>query len=717
MRLPCAQINFAASRDEVVQARLNKKYIEAVVYSLGQSMAHITDLRRTVLRQAWLRNQKIQTDLAQAGIQLTPLLLVQVANGDKTVDEAADDLIRQCGVAPSAIGRHSSDEPDPVLMAAIANDTTKQVLIFKQSAGTGFDAPRAFVLASTKPVNDADFAMQFIGRVMRVARAVRDGFPKPTEIPADLNTAYVYLGNAVAQAGFEAAVKASTEVKSQLEGQTEKLAVRQTVAGGVVYTNRPTDQVPTAYNWPLSISPNNEEEPPTNGGAAGMGGLPSGTAVVDGDGQVSLFGNDESLFSGGTSTTGVQPNFGGALDAMLVQRPSGPLLKRTAPKNREEVLKELAHRGVQAYPIRHPLPSLGRCLKTEVKPELNDMSDISVAVATHLPIPEGLQATAIKAALNRLSQKELHTELTTGDGYAENIQVFTDRSALAREALQALRSLPQTEEEDYKLIVQVLASRLRPALDAELSKQSGSQPSDLERQRLARDAAHWVIRKSGQELCEAMFNEIAQRATLVDAKPLPDVMLFPQAIALERSSKNIYGVIPPTKEDGERVPQVLLMDERQWLADKTHALESGQFSQGQFDGAWFGNSLETEFSRALDRADFVVWWHRNPRNKPFSVKVVRAEHENYFYPDFVVCVQHNPTEAPLPRLMETKDDTKDAARKAKHFPSSYGKVLFLTPDGDKRMRWVNDDGSLGAEIDFEDMQTVLEKLTATRPFI
>ena len=54
--------------------------------------------------------------------------------------------------------------PDPVLMAAIANDTSKEVLIFKQSAGTGFDAPRAFVLASTKSVNDADFAMQFIGR-------------------------------------------------------------------------------------------------------------------------------------------------------------------------------------------------------------------------------------------------------------------------------------------------------------------------------------------------------------------------------------------------------------------------------------------------------------------------------------------------------------------------------------------------------------------------
>ena len=214
-----AQVGFAVSRDEVVQARLNKKYIEAVVYSLGESMAQITDLHRTVLRQSWRRNCKIEQALKAAGINLAPLLLVQVANGEKTVDEAANDLIKLCGVPPEAIGRHSSDDPDPVMMAAIANDTSKRVLIFKQSAGTGFDAPRAFVLASTKHVNDADFAMQFIGRVMRVARPVRDAFGRSRDIPADLNTAYVYLGNAQAQAGFEAAVKATSEVKSQLEGR------------------------------------------------------------------------------------------------------------------------------------------------------------------------------------------------------------------------------------------------------------------------------------------------------------------------------------------------------------------------------------------------------------------------------------------------------------------------------------------------------------------
>ena len=59
--------------------------------------------------------------------------------------------------------------------------------------------------------------------------------------------------------------------------------------------------------------------------------------------------------------------------------------------------------------------------------------------------------------------------------------------------------------------------------------------------------------------------------------------------------------------------------------------------------------------------------------------------------------------------------TNDAARKARHFPASYGKVLFPTPDGEHRMRWVNDDGSLGEVLDFEDLQSALGHLVATRP--
>lgn len=694
-----AQVGFPVSRDEVVKARLNKKYIEAVVYSLGGAMAQITDLRRTVLRQSWRRNLKIKRDLAAAGINLTPLLLVQVANGDKAVDEAADDLMRLCGVPPEAIGRHSSDDPDPVLMAAIANDSSKQVLIFKQSAGTGFDAPRAFVLASTKPVNDADFAMQFIGRVMRVARPVRDAFGKPKTIPADLDTAYVYLGNAQAQAGFESAVKASTEVKSQLEGQTEKLETRQTVSGGVVYSNRPTDQEPIAFDMQEPDRP----EAPLQASAA--------AAVTAMESQALLFTEAPTALGDMWGDTN------GVLDEVVPAPTVTARIRRNDPQTREELMAELDRRGLRAYPRKRNLAKLERSLKTEEKPELDDMSEISRAVASRLVISDGLRATAVKAALNRIQETERHTELTTGEGYIEKIQVFTDRSALAREAMAALRALPQAEEEDYRLIVQVLASRLRRAIDEEIENLPiETQPTESECARLARDAAHWVVLRNSQELREAIFTEIAARAKLVDAKPLPDVMVFPSKIVLESSAKNIYGVLPPSREDGEKVSTVMMVDDRMWLADKTYAFEGEEFSQGQYDGTWFGNNLENAFSRALDRADYVVWWHRNPRNKPYAVRVVRAEHDNYFYPDFVVCIRHNPADGPIVRLLETKDDTKDASAKSKHSPSSYGKVLFLTPDHG-RMRWVNDDGSMGAVVDFDDMQSALERLAATRPVV
>lgn len=696
-----AQEHFAVSRDEVVQARLNKQYIEAVVYSLGAGLAQVTDLRRTVLRQAWARNVRVGQLLLQHGVVCEPLLLVQVANGEHTVDEAAQELQHYCQVPPAAIGKHSADEPDPVLMAAIANDSTKRVLIFKQSAGTGFDAPRAFVLASTKPVNDVDFAMQFIGRVMRVARPVRDGFPKPQRIPAEINTAYVYLGNQQAQAGFEAAVQATTAVKSQLEGQTEKLMTRHTVAGGVVYTNRPTEQQPLTYAMAL---------PGTHAPQA-VPHLADGSAMPP---------TPEALFehsSGGDAGHGGQDMFGGtewALDTVAPEPASAPTPRQRKLRTREDVLRALDENRLKAFARKPQLATLRASLQREDKPDFVDLSEITLRVAQTLPISASLQHTAIAAALNRNHGKELHKELTQGQGYALDVQVVLDRQGLAREAMAALQELPHAEEEDYRIVVQTLCTRLQGALD-EACASLHAAPQDAERVRLARDAAHWVIRESAQELREAIFEAIADQARLVDAQPLPDVMIFPQDLALEPSAKNIYGVLPPSTEEAQDVERVLFMDERHWWADQVFVLDDGaQFSVGRYDGAVKLNNLERDFARALDGADFVHWWHRNPDKKPYAVRVVRAEHEHYFYPDFVVCVEHAPGDAPLQRLLETKESTKDAARKARHFPAAFGKVLFLTPDGN-RLKWVNDDGSLGEVVKLSEIDAVRQRLAATRP--
>ena len=701
---------FTVGRDEVVNARLNKKYIVAAIYPLSETLAHVADLRRTVLRQSWRRNQQIAQDLHQAGVPITPLLLVQVANGENTVTEAVDDLQRLCGVPASAIAQHTADAPDPVGMAAMAHDHSKAVLVFKQSAGTGFDAPRAFVLASTKTVNAVDFATQFIGRVMRVPQPLRAAFPKPQTIPDDLNTAYVYLGNAAAQAGFEAAVKATMDVKTALEEQTEKLEARQTVSGVLTYTNRPTQQEPVFFDAPLPEGADRETQPAANVAYTHLGE------------QASLLDNPTPQphppqagepLPGGWWTHPVD-----VLDGWKPEPPKPAKAARTAnplPPSVAAITDGLAQRGIRVYPRRLGLPTLERCLKTEAKPELDDMSAISRAVATRLKIGATLQATAIKAALNRLKDVEQRTELTLGAQVKQEVPVFIDRNALASEALAALKELPQAEDADYVIVVQVLASRLLVALQNELDNlPEGEQPSGQERQRLARDAAHWVVRHEVDTLREMMFAEIATRALTVDAQPLPDAMLFPSEIALEPSAKNIYGVLPPSKDDGDRLAQLLMLDDRLLLRDTTHDVNGVPWVQGHFDGAWFGNSLENDFSRALDRCDLVEWWHRNPRNKPYAVRVVRAEHNNYFYPDFVVCVRHFPGDEPMQRLLETKDDTKDAARKSRHSPTHFGKVLFLTPDG-KRMKWVNDNGSLGEELDFEQMQGLIDQLAASRP--
>lgn len=685
--------SFAVSRDDVVNARLNKKYIEAIVYDLRQSVQTVADLQRTVLRQAWLRNQKLKRDLAAAGIPLTPLLLVQVANGPKTVEEAEQDLIRLCKVPPQAIGKHSSDEPDPVLMAAIANDMSKEVLIFKQSAGTGFDAPRAFVLASTKPVNDPDFAMQFIGRVMRVSQAIRRTYARTETIPMSFDTAYVYLANAEAQRGFEQAVHAASQVKTQLEGQTEKMLVRQTASGATVITNKSSDQFPISYDAPLPLN----DSPPQADVA------PAATPYA-------------------TPTTGSQADLFIAEDSAIFLDELQPIAAGVSVKvplkqwrTESEFMEALCEKGLRSYACKHNLPNLPKALKREQRPEMLQMTALSRMVAAKLEIPAKLIDDALKVARNQLREIERHTELTTHHSHDENVLIVTDRNALAKEAAQALRALPQVEEEDIRTILEVLVKRVLPFLQEKLDEMDAElRPDEATEKRMARDAANWVAKQQADKLAEAMHEAIALQAETLDATPLPDIMVFPESLPLTTSRKNIYGVFPPNSDELSQIEQNILLDDRIWLKERNVILTDRALLTGQYDATATLNGEELAFAKALDRSEFVTWWHRNPDRKGYSVRLVRGEHRNFFYPDFVVCLEHYPGDEPLIRLIETKENVKDAARKAKHVPNYYGKVLFLTKN-QKRLCWVKEDSSFGNDVDLDDLTEVREWLRASRP--
>lgn len=689
---------FNVSRDAVVNARLNKRYIEAVVYDLRQSMQTVTDLQQTVLKQAWRQNQRLRALLESLEIPVIPLLLVQVANGDKTVEQARDQLMSLCKVPAAAIGVHSSDDPDPVLMASIANDTTKQVLIFKQSAGTGFDAPRAFVLASTKPVNDPDFAAQFIGRVMRVHRAIRSKYPVGVPVDKTLDCAYIYLANAQAQQGFEQAVAATANLQSQLEGQSEKLVPKRMASGAVVYTNRTADTQDLFYDTPLPSPGSPTKAQP---------------AVT-----TSNFGSTPSLPGFGPST---EEDF--ALDMPLDAMPTAAVdkasesaaqqRKRSRVRSRIEFTADLHQIGLAAYPKRETSSAFPLALKTEIRPEMSNMSAAARAAATRLNI-DHLSKAAADIALDRVRDREIHTELTTHSRTEQKVTVVVNRNALAREAHAALMGLPQVEEEDATIIIDVLTKRLRPVVEAEMGEEAQDAAGAAGITRLARSAAYAVIRKEREALAELLHEEISNQAQTVDAEPLPDALMFASDLPLDTSTKNIYGVLPPSKDEIARLPEIITIDVRGAMAERSVMLAEGPWRIAPFDGAWALGHEERAFAKALDRADFVHWWHRNPDRKGFSVRIVRGEHKNYFYPDFVVCLEHFPGDEPLMRLVETKDSLKDAMRKAKRASSYYGKVLFMTKDMSK-WKWIGPDGQLGQEIDLDDLAALQDWMRKSVP--
>lgn len=675
---------FSVSRQDVVQARLNKQYIEAVVYDLQHGLQSVADLKQTVVRQAWARNQWLKAELAKAGIPLTPLLLIQVANGEKTIDDVERELIELCKVPPAAIGKHSADAPDPVLMAAIAADATKEVLIFKQSAGTGFDAPRAFVLASTKAVNDPDFAMQFIGRVMRVASAIRNRYAKLEEIPSWFNTAFVYLANAEAQQGFASAVATAGLVKSQLEGETTKLVERRTSSGAIVLTNTPSAQLPISY-----------EIPPVRDYSAAEPEGPLSKPIAP---QLDLF---LDMFE---------------LDQVIVAPVNKPAAQDILPKTLAELMAYCAKHEIKAYHRREDVRNLPAALKRERRPQFLAMSELSRMAAQDIPLSDKVIATAIRASLNQLQAQELHTELTSGVQNSESVEIITDRAALAREARHLLLNmLPQTEEADVAIVLQTFVQRIMPALLNALSEQSlvlGEQ----EVKRIVRDAANWIARSETDRLAVELHKIVSQQAQLEEAGRLPDAMFFPIALPLQASARNIYGVLPPCVDELNKIDQLLLPGAMRLLRDQEWPITEGAYVTGKYDQSFSLNTEELAFAKSLDRSDFVAWWHRNPpgEGKRYAVRVVRAEHKHFFYPDFIVCLEHDPGDDPLIRLVETKESLKDAERKARRVPLYYGKVLFLTKDN-QRLKWVKDDGTMGDEVDLADLQELRDWLKIYSP--
>lgn len=201
--LGIARLNrITISRQEPVEEGLIKEGIKCVAYVAPGEQKVFVDFEEVALREAVVLHNKIKADINKLGISLTPLMLVQVDSKDKSVERAKERLLK-LGFIDSQIATHTAEEPDTGLLA-LANDESREVLIFKMAVALGFDAPRATTLVSMRAARDEDFGVQLVGRILRVHRRLQARARAKT-LPDLLRYGYVLLADAEAQTGLDLA--------------------------------------------------------------------------------------------------------------------------------------------------------------------------------------------------------------------------------------------------------------------------------------------------------------------------------------------------------------------------------------------------------------------------------------------------------------------------------------------------------------------------------
>jgi hypothetical protein len=186
------------TRADAVAAGLIKGGINCVAWRAEAGSNALIDLEATALREATILHKLLKSELQRAGINLVPLLLVQVDSKPNSVEKAKEKLLA-LGFTQTQIATHTADEPDAGLLA-LANDENREVLIFKMAVALGFDAPRAWALVSMRAARDPDFGVQLMGRILRVHRQLQG-----RAVPEILKCGYVLLADPDAQGGLDAA--------------------------------------------------------------------------------------------------------------------------------------------------------------------------------------------------------------------------------------------------------------------------------------------------------------------------------------------------------------------------------------------------------------------------------------------------------------------------------------------------------------------------------
>lgn len=584
------------SRQQAIDDRLIKEGVKVAVFKAPNDVQSLIDFKRTALNQGVATHKKLKQITLEAGLTVTPLLLVQVDSEPGSIEQATQWL-KELGFRTdgdsSLIRSHTSDEPDPYL-STIAADETVEVLIFKLAVAIGFDAPRAFTLVSFRPSRDEDFGVQIVGRILRVDRRLQI----VKNLPNQLNNGYVFLSDNTGQTGLTSAAQRINAVKTELASVTSNVAIVS--IGG----DEPAAQL-TKHGQTTFL---------TSSGHVGAADLDAESFSLEDDSELGRQSN------GDIDTPRGIPSLQDALFGEWGLSTTDGSTSALTPKPGRQT-------GNFIYPLRSDLGAPSAFRRAMLSLESTDI--VKEIVGRFRFDDDALLVAQQNAAKIIMEEVEIF-----GNRKDRPEEI---RAELAQREIDASAQQTLFKADDYDVIdVRVLHQALMAQLTKEICHRGIDHLFSTDKQ--IRDGLHKILALRPLQLKRAISEAVAKHTVTEETDPIPSETA--SFVVLDPARLNIYGVFPDDL-----------------------------------------NTWERPFAEYLDNdlTGTVLWWHRNPPRKPYSVSMPLPGQPD-FYPDFVVGIKDRLRGNGV-LLMETKriinDQERNALVKAQADHPDYAKVMMI----------------------------------------
>ncbi len=180
-------------REDVVKEGLIKeKIIFQTEEDLNQKQFKNVDQDEILLELAFQKREELLKYYKALKLDINPLVLIQLPNDDRATTETTTinkqeiiiNFLKKKGISENNIAVWLSE--DKVNLHDVErNNSSVSFLLFKQAVATGWDCPRAGVLVMFREIKNPTFAIQTVGRILRMPMGIHFGKP-------ELNLGYLY---------------------------------------------------------------------------------------------------------------------------------------------------------------------------------------------------------------------------------------------------------------------------------------------------------------------------------------------------------------------------------------------------------------------------------------------------------------------------------------------------------------------------------------------